>query len=107
MINITEKAIEKLKELSESEGIGHNTVRLKVIGGGCNGFAYDLLFDDIINDNDEFAEADGIKIVVDELSLAYLEEITVDYIDGVMSSGFKFLSPAVKSTCGCGSSVSF
>jgi len=106
MINITTSAISKLKEMSDSEGISPCTVRVKVIGGGCAGFTHDIIFDEFVTEMDETAEANGVKIVIDTLSLAYLEDFTIDYLDGVMSSGFRFHSPNIKNTCGCGSSFS-
>jgi iron-sulfur cluster assembly accessory protein len=106
MINITKSAIAKIKEISESEDIGHYSVRLKVIGGGCSGLMYDIIFDDIKSDLDESAETDGIVVIADQLSLMYLDEITIDYIDGVIDSGFRFSNTATKSSCGCGKSFS-
>jgi iron-sulfur cluster insertion protein len=107
MIHITEKAALKVKEISESEGIGHNTVRLKIIGGGCAGFTYDMFFDDSPSDVDEVIEFDGIKVIVDPLSYQYVEDVTMDYTVDTMSEGFKFENPNVKGSCGCGNSYSF
>jgi iron-sulfur cluster insertion protein len=107
MIYITEKAAEKIKEISDSEGIGYYSVRVKVQGGGCAGFTYDLFFDDKIVDMDEVAELDGVKVIIDPLSFQYMDEVTMDYIEGTISAGFKFLNPNVKGTCGCGNSYSF
>lgn len=107
MIHITEKAAKAVVEISESEGIGHLTIRVRVIGGGCAGFTHDMVFDDQITDMDEIEEFDNIKIVVDPLSYQYLDEVTIDFVDGPMGAGFKFLNPNVTGSCGCGSSVSF
>lgn len=107
MIFITEKAANKVKEISESEGIGHFFIRVRVIGGGCAGFSHDMVFDDQVTDMDEKEEFDGITVVVDPLSYQYLEGVTIDYVDSQFGAGFKFINPNVKGTCGCGSSVSF
>ena len=104
MISITEKAVGKLKEMSEEYETGHLTVRLKVVGAGCAGFSYDMMFDDIVSESDETLEQDGIKVVIDPVSFQYLENVTIDYVDGLMGAGFKFLNPDVKASCGCGSS---
>ncbi len=104
MITITSKAVEKLKEISDEQDIGHLRVRLRVQGGGCSGFEYDMSFEDVPSDLDESFEQDGITVVVDPLSIQYLEGVEIEYLDGLMSSGFKFINPNVKSTCGCGSS---
>jgi iron-sulfur cluster insertion protein len=104
MITITEKAIEKFKEISEAEGIGHLKVRLQVIGGGCSGFQYDIAFEDVPTDIDELIDINGITVVIDPLSMQYLDGVEIDYLDGLMSSGFKFINPNFSSACGCGSS---
>jgi iron-sulfur cluster insertion protein len=107
MITLTEIASNKLKEIIEAEGIEHNSVRVKVLGGGCAGFTHDMTFDDQVGDMDEIIEIDGIKIIVDMISLSYIEGVEIDYVDSPIGAGFKFINPNVKGTCGCGSSVSF
>lgn len=111
MITVTEKAALKVIEIADSEGIGHYTIRVRVVGGGCAGFTYDMFYEDKVGEIDETIEVSGhwgtIKVVVDPLSLQYLEEVTIDWVDGPFGSGFKFLNPAVTGSCGCGSSVSF
>jgi iron-sulfur cluster insertion protein len=108
MITLTEKAIAKVKEIGEAEGIGHLTIRVSVKGGGCSGMTHDMEFSDQVSDLDEIIEIDGIKIVVDPLSFQYLENASIDYLDSPFGGGgFKFSSPDIKSTCGCGSSVSY
>lgn len=104
MITMTEKAMAKLKEISISEDIGHNSVRIKVVGGGCAGFTNDLFFDDMPSELDEVIILNDITILIDQLSLSYHENTEIDYVDGDFESGFKFLNPDVKSNCGCGSS---
>lgn len=104
MISLTEKAVSKVKEISESGGIGHTIIRLKVLGGGCAGFTYDMCYDEIALDNDEVIEQDGVTIRVDAMSYQYLEDVVVDFVDGLMGAGFKFLNPKAKGSCGCGSS---
>lgn len=106
MIHITEKAADKVKEISDGEGIGHYIIRVKVVGGGCAGFSYDMVFDDSIGDLDEVTELDGIKVVADPISFQYLDEVVLDFLDSEHGAGFKFINPNVKGTCGCGSSFS-
>jgi len=111
MIQVTEKAALKIKEISDSEGIGHYNIRVRVVGGGCAGFTYDMYYEDKIGELDETIDITDyygtIKVVIDPLSLQYLEEVTIDYLDSQFGAGFKFLNPAVTGSCGCGSSVSF
>lgn len=107
MITLTPKAIEKIKEMSDQYAIGHLSVRVKVIGGGCAGFSYDMEFADNAGEMDETQEIDGITVIVDTLSSQYLEGVEIDWASQGFSEGFKFINPNVKSTCGCGSSVGF
>lgn len=106
MISVTERAAEKVKEIASAEGLAGQGLRLRVIGGGCAGFTYDLYFEDQVGDMDEEYESRGVKLYVDPLSHQYLEETEIDYVEGVHGSGFKFNNPNVKGTCGCGSSFS-
>jgi len=106
MIQLTEKAVSKIKEFADSEGL-ELSIRLKVVGSGCAGFAHDMEFDTNMSDMDEVIENNGIKIIIDPLSYQYLEDTTIDFIDSQFGSGFRFLSDKIKSTCGCGNSVSY
>jgi len=106
MIHVSSKAIAKIKEISEQEGIGHCCVRVRVIGGGCAGFSYDMLYDDKISEMDEISVIEDIKIVIDPLSLQYLDEVEIDWQETPVGAGFKFINPNVTGSCGCGSSFS-
>ena len=106
MLALTEKAAEKVKEIKAAEGIEEQmALRLRVVGGGCSGFSYDLYFDSA-QDADKAFDSFGVKLVVDQMSLMYLLGTEVDYVEGLHGAGFKFNNPNVKSTCGCGSSFS-
>ena len=106
MLSLTEKAAEKVKEIRQAEGIEDvMALRLRVVGGGCSGFSYDLYFDSA-QDSDKTFDSFGVKLVVDQMSLMYLVGTEVDYVEGLHGAGFKFQNPNVKSTCGCGSSFS-
>jgi iron-sulfur cluster insertion protein len=106
MLALTEKAAEKVKEIRTAEGIeGAMGLRLRVVGGGCSGFSYDLYFDPA-QDGDKIFDSHGVQLIVDQMSLMYLLGTEVDYVEGLHGAGFKFHNPNVKSTCGCGSSFS-
>jgi iron-sulfur cluster insertion protein len=106
ILSLTEKAAEKVKEIQAAESIDETYgLRLKVVGGGCSGFSYDLYFDQL-SEGDQTFESHGVKLVVDVMSLQYLAGTSVDYVEGLQGAGFKFQNPNVKSTCGCGSSFS-
>lgn len=106
MIHITDKAVVKIKEISEAEGIGHCRVRLRVIGGGCSGFTYDLYYEEVLTDTDEVEDINGVTVVIDPLSYQYLDGVEIDYVEKFMSEGFTFNNPNVSGSCGCGSSFS-
>lgn len=103
---LSEIAVEKVVEIRKEEGIEDDMgLRLRVVGGGCAGFSYDLYFDAPTEMDVEF-KIHGVQVFVDQMSLMYLDGTEVDYVDGLMGAGFKFNNPNVKSTCGCGSSFS-
>ena len=106
MVKITPVAATKVNEIRDAEAIeGHMALRLRVVGGGCAGFSYDLYFDET-GEVDRTFDITGVKVVVDEMSLMYLVGTEIDYVEGLQGAGFKFNNPNVKSTCGCGSSFS-
>ena len=106
LVNLSDKAAVKVKEIRGEENIEENyALRLKVQGGGCSGFSYDLYFDQLAEGDRPF-EVKGVKLICDEMSLMYLMGTEIDYVEGLHGAGFKFNNPNVKSTCGCGSSFS-
>jgi iron-sulfur cluster insertion protein len=106
MVGLSDKAAEKVKEIRGEESIEESyALRLKVQGGGCSGFSYDLYFDQP-QEGDRPFEVKGVKVICDEMSLMYLLGTEIDYVEGLHGAGFKFNNPNVKSTCGCGSSFS-
>jgi iron-sulfur cluster insertion protein len=105
-VTLTAQAAEKVKQIRVEEKIQDGyALRLKVLGGGCSGFAYDLYFDQP-QETDQAFESNGIKMLCDQMSLMYLMGTEIDYVESLQGSGFKFSNPNVKSTCGCGSSFS-
>jgi iron-sulfur cluster assembly accessory protein len=106
LLHITPVAAAKVNEIRSAEGIEPNmALRLRVVGGGCAGFSYDLYFDEAAEVDRQFQVA-GVHCVVDEMSLMYLVGTEIDYVEGLQGAGFKFQNPNVKTTCGCGSSFS-
>jgi iron-sulfur cluster insertion protein len=104
LVKLTARAAEKVKAIRAEENIESSLgLRLKVIGGGCSGFSYDLFFDQP-QDVDQAFESQGVRLLCDQMSLMYLVGTEIDYVENVQGSGFKFTNPNVKSTCGCGSS---
>jgi iron-sulfur cluster insertion protein len=103
-MNIQTNAVSKLKELIAEEGNPDLKLRIFVQGGGCSGFSYGFTFDELKNDDDfEFTE-DSVAILVDAMSMQYLEGAEIDFKDDIMGSSFVINNPNATSTCGCGSS---
>ena len=106
LVALSDKAAEKISEIRGEENIEETyALRLKVQGGGCSGFSYDLYFDQP-QETDRSFVVKGVKLMCDQMSLMYLVGTEVDYVEGLHGAGFKFINPNVKSTCGCGSSFS-
>ncbi len=105
MINVTEKAKERITELRNEEGHTNAfNIRVAVKGGGCSGLMYDLLFDDKVQDSDEVFVDKDVKVIVDKKSMLYLLGTTLDFSDGLNGKGFQFINPNASRTCGCGES---
>jgi len=106
-INLTTAAAEKVKGIleQEKENIPQGGLRIYVQGGGCSGFSYGMVLDEAA-DGDEVFEAAGVKVIVDPMSLRYLEGAEVDYKEDLMGGGFAIKNPNATSTCGCGHSFS-
>lgn len=105
MIQVTDKAKERILELKKEEGKSENhNIRVSVKGGGCSGLMYDLGFDDHTSEKDEIFEDKGVKIIVDKKSLLYLLGTTLEFSDGLNGKGFQFINPNASRTCGCGES---
>lgn len=106
-ISITEMAAKEIKKIIKDQDLPEEAVRLRVgvKGGGCSGFTYLLdLTEEPTTDNDEEVDSQGIKILVDNKSLLYLEGTEIDFRDEIMGRGFVFKNPNATSSCGCGSS---
>lgn len=107
MIELTTKAAEKVREIQNAdEELRGQGLRVRIIGGGCSGFSYDLFFDDEAGEMDQVFESQGIQVYVDMMSYSYLDGTEIDYVEGLHGAGFKFSNPQAKTTCGCGSSFS-
>jgi len=106
MVSLTDTAVSKVKEILEGQDPKPAGLRISVVGGGCSGFSYSMAFENAPNMLDKTYNYDGLKVFIDQASMLYLEGASVDYIETLEGSGFKFNNPQVKSTCGCGSSFS-
>ena len=103
-ITVTASAADAVRDLLEKRNLDDYALRIFISGGGCAGFQYGMALDNDIRDTDHNFEMNGVKVIVDEMSIDYLRGATVDYVDELMGSGFKIDNPNAVSACGCGSS---
>ena len=103
MVTLTDIAAQKVGEFLTGQEQAQAGLRVAVRGGGCSGFQYQLALDEQ-RDGDRIFEYEGIRIIVDEMSLRYVDGSTVDYTESLMGSGFQVNNPNVVAACGCGSS---
>jgi Iron-sulfur cluster assembly accessory protein len=108
MINVTPSAASKISDLLSEENKTEAGLRVFVQGGGCSGFQYGLMIDEGEGDasTDAVIESNGVKLLVDPISVRYLSGAEVDFVDNVTGGGFTIKNPNATSTCGCGSSFS-
>ena len=106
MITLTDAAATKVKDLIEAEGEPNLALRVAVRPGGCSGFSYEMFFDTDRAADDNEADFDGVKVVVDSSSAELLQGATLDYKDGLQGAGFAIENPNAQRSCGCGKSFS-
>jgi len=105
-MNLTENAVKKLQEIVAEEGNPNNKLRVFVQGGGCSGMQYGFTFDEEQGEDDFDFDYSGIKVVVDSMSMQYLQGAVIDYKEDLMGAAFAIDNPNAQTTCGCGSSFS-
>jgi iron-sulfur cluster insertion protein len=103
MITLTENAVTKLKDLFAEENNPALLLRVFVQGGGCSGMSYGFTFDESRNEDDFDLPAE-VPVVVDSMSMQYLQGATIDFKEDLMGSNFSIDNPQAQTTCGCGSS---
>ena len=104
MITLTPVASDKLQGIMTEKGIPDYALRVFVSGGGCSGLSYGMTFAQGPEMGDQIFEANGVKVVVDPASIAYLDGAEIDYIDSLMGGGFRIENPNAVQSCACGSS---
>ena len=104
MITVTPTAAEKIKSIQNAQAAPADSgLRVRVVGGGCSGFQYQLTFD-APQTGDQIFDAEGVRVVVDPKSFLYLTGTEIDYVDGLTGAGFTLRNPNAKGGCGCGQS---
>ena len=105
-IIFTDSAAQKVGALIEEEGNDNLKLRVYISGGGCSGFQYGFTFDEEVNEDDTKVENDGVMVLIDSMSIQYLNGAEIDYKEDVTGSQFVIRNPNASTTCGCGSSFS-
>ena len=105
-INLSARAVRKVRELVAEEENQALKLRVYITGGGCSGFQYGFSFEEAAADDDAAIEKDGVTVLVDPMSFQYLVGSEVDYTEGLEGSRFVVNNPNAATTCGCGSSFS-
>lgn len=103
---ITDNAARKIASLFQQDGKPDLKFRITVLGGGCSGFQYKYDIDSKIDDKDIIFTKDGISVVVDDMSLGFLKDSKIDFVEDLGSAGFEIKNPNATAKCGCGNSFS-
>jgi iron-sulfur cluster assembly accessory protein len=103
-MELTETAAVKVRELVQQEGRDDIALRVAVQPGGCSGLRYAMYLDDQVGEADETQEQFGVRLVIDRMSVPYLSQATIDFVDTLEASGFTIDNPMAQGTCACGHS---
>ena len=101
---ITDSAARRIAQIAETEGTPGLMLRVTVSGGGCSAFQYRFKLEDHTDDEDKLFEHQGVKVVIDDVSLGFVEGAVVDFKEDLGGSYFQITNPNAVSSCGCGSS---
>jgi iron-sulfur cluster assembly accessory protein len=105
MITLTPRAANQVRTMQSQMGDPNKRLRVLVESGGCSGFQYGMSFDEPKAEDTQL-ESEGVPLIIDPTSLAYLQGSSIDFDDGLHGKGFEIKNPNAQSTCGCGKSFS-
>ena len=105
-LDVTDSAVTEIQKfMAGEEGLPQTAgLRVRVVPGGCSGFQYSLNIEEESRQGDFVLDQSGVKLFVDMFSAQYLNGVRIDYVTGVMGSGFTFTNPNATGSCGCGTS---
>jgi len=104
MISLTDKAVQAVNRFISSANKPVTGLRIQVEGGGCSGFKYSMKLEEEPTANDQLVDCGGVTLLIDENSATMLSGVTVDFVESMEGSGFKFENPNATASCGCGKS---
>jgi iron-sulfur cluster assembly accessory protein len=102
-ITVTDRAAQRIKDIIAGNP-GKMHLRVSVMGGGCSGFQYDFELDDAKSEDDIAVERNGATVVIDPVSLGFMEGAEIDFVDDLIGAAFKVRNPLATASCGCGTS---
>ncbi|EIC91252.1 hypothetical protein IMCC13023_08050 [Candidatus Aquiluna sp. IMCC13023] len=105
-VKLTDFAVSKVRSLLEAEGRDDLRLRVSVQPGGCSGLIYQLFFDEQLEEIDAIVSFDGVEVVVDPMSVPYLDGASIDFEDTIQKQGFTIDNPNADGSCACGDSFS-
>ncbi|MBP6087174.1 MAG: iron-sulfur cluster assembly accessory protein [Rhodoluna sp.] len=105
-VELTEQAKSKVRALISAEGRDDLRLRVAVQPGGCSGLIYQLYFDELLEESDSVKDFDGVEVVVDKMSVPYLDGASIDFEDTIQKQGFTIDNPNAEGSCACGDSFS-
>ena len=103
-VKLSEPAADKVRNLLEQEGRDDLRLRVAVQPGGCSGLIYQLYFDERLLDGDAVVDFSGVAVVVDKMSVPYLDGASIDFEDTIQKQGFTIDNPNAEGSCACGDS---
>ncbi len=105
-VKLTDFAVDKVRSLLEAEGRDDLRLRVSVQPGGCSGLIYQLFFDEQLEEIDAVVDFNGVEVVVDPMSVPYLDGASIDFEDTIQKQGFTIDNPNADGSCACGDSFS-
>jgi iron-sulfur cluster assembly accessory protein len=105
-VELTDQAKSKVRALISAEGRDDLRLRVAVQPGGCSGLIYQLYFDELLEETDSVKDFDGVEVVVDKMSVPYLDGASIDFEDTIQKQGFTIDNPNAEGSCACGDSFS-
>ncbi|MCI2264044.1 iron-sulfur cluster insertion protein ErpA [Sediminivirga luteola] len=103
-VTLTDTAADKVRALLHQEGREDLRLRVAVQPGGCSGLIYQLYFDERVLEGDAVRDFDGVEVIVDKMSVPYLDGSTIDFADTIEKQGFTIDNPNAAGSCACGDS---
>lgn len=103
-VGLSDAAASKVRSLLAQEGREDLRLRVAVQPGGCSGLIYQLYFDERMLDGDAVVDFDGVEVIVDKMSVPYLDGASIDFEDTIQKQGFTIDNPNAGGSCACGDS---